>query len=157
MKIFIAITVLAFAFLSIYPVLADITGSAIVTDGDSIKILDRKIRIHGIDAPEIRQSCKSRTDDEWACGVAATKFLANFLLDNSVTCEEKNIDQYGRIIAVCHVDGEDIGEFMVRSGFALAYRRYSKDYVDDEEEARKAKRGIWQGKFVEPWEWRKSQ
>ena len=57
MKIFISITVLAFAFLSIYPVLADITGSAIVTDGDSIKILDRKIRIHGIDAPEIRQSC----------------------------------------------------------------------------------------------------
>jgi len=135
--------------------MADITGAATVTDGDSIKIKGQRIRIFGIDAPETKQSCVDRIGQEWTCGAAATKFLTNLLLGKSVTCDEKDIDRYGRIVAVCHVNGEDIGEFMVLSGLALAYRRYSKKYVNVEDKARESERGIWQGMFLEPWEWRK--
>jgi len=78
----------------IYPSLADITATAIVTDRDSIQITDRRSLIHGIDAPEAKPSCKDRNVEEWACGDAATKYLTAFLLVNSVTCKEEDTDRY---------------------------------------------------------------
>ncbi len=72
-----------------------------------------------------------------------------------MTCEDLGRDRYDRIIARCTVAGEDLGEWMVSQGLALAYRRYSLDYVDEEADARAAQRGIWAGGFVKPWEWRR--
>jgi len=80
--------------------------------------------------------------------------MSRLTAGHSLSCEERDIDRYGRIVAICLAAGTDIGEAMVHHGLALAYRRYSSDYVDTEDGAREARRGMWQGSFTEPWEWR---
>ena len=83
--------------------------------------------------------------------------MSHLVANASVTCEQRDVDRYGRIVAVCHAGGTDVGGAMVYYGLALAYRRYSTDYVTSEDGAREARRGMWQGSFVKPWEWRKAQ
>jgi endonuclease YncB( thermonuclease family) len=129
---------------------------AVITDGDTIKINGRRIRFHGIDAPESRQSC-SVSGRRYACGQQATEALKQLIGGNPVSCEEKDIDRYKRLVAVCSVGNIDLNAAMVSQGWALAYRRYSSDYVPEEESARAARRGIWQGDFTAPWEWRRSK
>ncbi len=73
----------------------------------------------------------------------------------TVTCEERDVDRYGRIVAICSVAGEDVGAWLVSQGLAIAYRKYSLDYVDEEEAVEEAGRGMWRGEFVAPWEWRR--
>ena len=145
---------LVLLFLPALPTSADITGQARVIDGDTIEVAGQRIRLHAVDAPERRQPC-SHNGKPWQCGEAATKALAGKIGRRSVTCEERDQDRYGRIVAVCYAGGEDLSAWMVRRGWALAYRRYSLDYVEEEADAREARKGIWQGKFIPPWEWRK--
>jgi endonuclease YncB( thermonuclease family) len=135
---------------------ADIIGTASVIDGDTIEIHGQRIRFHGIDAPESGQSCKA-DGVEWRCGQKASLTLADFIGPSPVTCQEQDVDRYGRIVAVCSVRSEDIEAWMVRNGWALAYRQYSQDYVDEETEAQVAGRGIWRGEFVAPWDWRRGK
>lgn len=156
-RILVTATVLAIIAMSAHPALADISGPAIVTDGDSIKIDGQRIRIHGIDAPEQKQSCTYTNGEKWPCGSVATAFMSHLMANQSVTCEQRDVDRYGRVVAVCHAGGADVGKAMVYYGLALAYRRYSGDYVATEDGAREAGRGMWQGTFVEPWAWRKAQ
>ena len=126
-----------------------------IIDGDTIHIGKIKYRLYGIDAPEIKQECK-RNNKKYLCGVEATKFLQSLIKDNeSVSCVNKKIDRYKRIVAVCYYFNEDLSKLMVRNGWAIAYRRYSKDYVDDENYAKENKLGIWKGQFIEPYKWRK--
>jgi endonuclease YncB( thermonuclease family) len=132
---------------------SDITGPAVITDGDTLKINDQRIRLHGIDAPESAQTCQ--VDGEpWDCGQAATEALESLTEGKEVRCEERDIDRYDRIVAVCYSGGMDLNEQMVRMGLALAYRRYSLDYVEAEKAAHIRSVGIWQGEFMPPWEWR---
>ena len=113
-------------------------------------------RLHGIDAPESRQL--RRLDGKpWQCGKDAANALADKIVRRPVTCEDLGRDRYKRIIARCTVAGEDIGSWMVSEGLALAYRRYSLDYVDEEAGARATRRGVWAGEFVKPWEWRRGK
>ncbi len=138
------------------PALADVAGVASVIDGDTLEIHGQRIRLHGIDAPESQQLC--RLDGKsWQCGEVAANALADKIARRSVTCEDLGRDRYKRIIARCAVAGEDIGAWMVSQGLALAYRRYSRDYVDQEAEAQAARRGIWASEFVKPWEWRRGK
>lgn len=130
------------------------TGIPKITDGDTIRIGNTRIRLHGIDAPEKKQTCTA-DGQEWHCGREATFALANIVGKHWVTCTQRDIDRYGRIVAVCRAGPIDMGAYMVGNGWAVAYRRYSSDYVRDEEEARKAGIGLWRGKFVMPWEWRR--
>ena len=135
---------------------ADITGPAKVIDGDTIKIRGAKIRLHGIDAPERAQVCKAK-EKSYRCGTSATLALARRIVGKSVYCDERDRDRYGRIVAVCHAGGEDLNAWLVSEGLALAYRRHSTDYVDQEQAAQEAKRGLWRGEFVPPWQWRKGK
>ncbi len=138
------------------PALADIAGVASVIDGDTIEVHGQRIRLHGIDAPESRQIC--RLDGKpWQCGKDAANALADKITRRPVTCEDLGRDRYKRIIGRCTVAGEDMGAWIVSHGLALAYRRYSLDYVDEEAEAQAARRGIWAGEFVKPWEWRRGK
>lgn len=130
-----------------------ITGRAKLIDGDSFEIGAKGIRLFGIDAPEGRQSC-TRGGTTWACGDAAAAELRRLADGRSLSCREKDRDDYGRIVAVCRVGDTDLGAAMVRAGLALAYRRYSTDYVAEENAARSARRGLWAGEFTPPWEWR---
>lgn len=134
-----------------------LSGRAAVIDGDGLAI-DRAtgettVRLYGIDAPEGRQTCR-RNGAEWACGDAASRRLRELVERHTVTCEQKDVDGYGRVVAVCSAGGRDVGEAMVRSGMALAYRRFSDDYVPAEDAARRERAGLWQGEFVPPWDWR---
>ena len=133
----------------------EISGHAIITDGDTIKILNNRIRLHGIDAPEKNQKC-TKILKEYNCGIAATKALKKKINKNIVKCLLKeNKDRYSRYIGVCFIKKEDLNKWMVRNGYAIAYRRYSKDYILDEEFAKINKFGLWSGTFLKPEKWRK--
>lgn len=127
----------------------DIEGRPVILDGDTLRIGAEKIRFHGIDAPELDQACRNGTS-EIACGLEARHILARIIDGRSISCEARTIDIYGRIIGKCYADGVDLQYNMVRAGWAVAYRRYSEDYVQAEEFARYEKRGIWQWSFLFP-------
>jgi len=126
-----------------------------VSDGDSLRSGRLKIRLFGIDAPELKQDCADPAGRRWACGRAARDRLAE-LAAAPLQCELVDVDRYGRLVMRCLSDGTDIAEALVAQGLALAYRRYSKDYVPAEEAARNARAGIWNGDFLAPWDWRRS-
>lgn len=129
-------------------------GWARVVDGDTIEIAGRRVRLHGIDAPERDQACE-RDGQPYACGTEATRALGAILAGRIVRCTGRDHDRYGRIVAVCWAGGADVGEAMVRNGWAVAFRRYSHDYVAAEAAARREKRGLWAGRFATPEDWRR--
>ena len=136
------------------PVSADVIGQAQVIDGDTIEVAGERIRLHGIDAPESRQTCMI-SGVGWPCGRSAKDELSVATVGRTVTCKGDKRDRYGRLIAVCYVGSDDLNARMVRDGWALAYRRYAKDYVGQETDARATGSGMWRGQFVEPWAWRR--
>ena len=138
-------------------VVADITGKPRVIDGDTIEIAGERIRLHGIDAPESKQTCTDKDGKEWRCGQDATFALANLIQNHWITCKGDGRDRYGRLIAVCFAGPYDLNAMMVQRGWALAYRRYSSEYVDEEADAKANKDGLWRGEFVPPWEWRRGK
>jgi endonuclease YncB( thermonuclease family) len=132
-----------------------ISGIARVIDGDTIEINRKRIRLHGIDAPEQKQKCLDANKLEYACGEYATTFLRTKVQSARVSCNVNGVDRYKRLIAVCYIGSENINNWLVRRGWAIAYKRYSKDYVSTERKARIERNGVWKGAFVEPWKWRK--
>ena len=154
MKLLVLVLVV-FLHLNTKIIAREITGFAVVTDGDTIKISNNKIRLHGIDAPEKNQICTSNVK-KYNCGTVSTEALIKKISRNAVKClTQKNKDRYNRFIGVCFVDQENLNKWMVRNGYAVAYRRYSKDYILDEEFAKTNKLGLWSGTFVKPEKWRK--
>ena len=132
----------------------NIIGKAKVIDGDTIHIEQNKIRLYGIDAPEKKQKCLYR-EEEWECGKESANYLRKLILNTDVECEIKGIDKYKRYIGICFLKQHNINKLMVKNGWAIAYRYYSKDYISYENTAKKNKSGIWKGEFVEPYKFRK--
>ena len=136
----------------------DLSGQVTVTkvsDGDSLRSGKLRIRIFGIDAPELKQQCQDQNGTAWDCGLAARQQLKNLLdADKLLHCELRDVDRYGRLVMQCFRGTVDIGAAMVRSGHALAYRSFSQLYVAEEQQASAARQGVWQGSFQPPWEWR---
>lgn len=136
---------------------AGLTNNGVrVIDGDTLDVSGQRIRIHGIDAPESHQTCQ-RGGIEWLCGQEASKRMRTLVGGSQVKCEAIDKDRYGRIIGKCFAGGIDVGEALVLDGLALAYRRYSKDYIGAEASAKAAGRGLWAGQFIEPWDWRRGK
>ena len=131
-------------------------GRARVIDGDTIEVGSARIRLLGVDAPESAQRCLAGSR-RWSCGEQATRALAGRIDGRSVACEERDQDRYGRIVAVCRHNGQDVNAWLVREGWAIAYRHYSTAYVDEEASAKAAQRGLWRGQFVPPWDWRRGE
>ena len=125
-----------------------------ITDGDTIKINGEKIRFSGIDTPEMKQTCIKNGIIN-PCGVTAKKILMDKISNNEVICISEGKDQYKRTLAECFVNDESLSSYLVRSGYAFAYRRYSKKFIADEEYAKSNKIGMWSMKFDYPWDWRK--
>jgi len=134
-----------------------ITGVSSVIDGDTLEVRGQRIRLHGIDAPESRQICIRADDTSLRCGQQAALALSDRIGRQQVSCRVRDTDRYGRAIAVCVQDGSDLNEWMVQQGWAVAYRRYSRDYIPAEEDARRSRRNIWSGQFDMPWNWRRAQ
>ena len=135
-----------------------ISGKAEVVDGDTIKINGTKIRLFGIDAPELKQKCRKKSGESYLCG-KFSKGMLDFIESQDVTvrCEYSKKDKYGRILGICFTPRKDLNKWMVQTGAAVAYKRYSKKYLADEEYARDKKFGIWSGDFIRPEEWRKKK
>lgn len=131
-----------------------LSGRPSVIDGDTLELHGTRIRLHGIDAPESRQTCL-RAGKAERCGQQAALALADRIGRRAVTCEGHSKDRYGRLLAVCKAGNEDLNAWLVGAGWAVAYRKYSLDYVGQEEAARKAGRGLWGMQFEMPWDWRK--
>jgi len=134
-----------------------LVGRVSVVDGDTLEMHSNRIRLHGIDAPESGQSCIDEKNNTYRCGQLSANRMASYVSGKTVHCEIKDKDRYGRLVAACSVDDVDVNELIVSEGLALAYRQYSKDYVSAEENAKKLGLGMWQGKFVEPWKWRRGE
>ena len=153
LRIFLVLLVLALPAWASEP----IKGTASVIDGDTVVINGERIRLHGIDAPEGKQTCQL-DGQPWNCGRDASLALADKIGANPIECESTGKpDRYGRTIAVCRLNGEDLNAWMVSQGWALAYRQYSRAYVPQENDAKEAKRGIWASEFTPPWEWRRER
>lgn len=129
-----------------------LTGVVSVVDGDTIEIHGTRIRLHGIDAPESAQMCFDADEQPWRCAQKASLALADRIGRAPATCRGEGTDRYARVIAVCFQDGEDLNDWMVARGWAVAYRRYSEDYVASEQAAKAAEAGIWSSRFVMPWD-----
>ena len=141
----------------------EITGFAKIIDGDTIKIRNKKIRLHGIDAPEKKQTCKkpyliigifSFTKD-YLCGQFSTNKLTKKINNQIIKCKIKDVDRYNRLIGECYKRNQNLNSWLVSNGYAVAYRKYSKKYISDEMNAKNNKLGIWQGKFEMPWDFRR--
>ena len=125
-----------------------------ITDGDTIKINGEKIRFSGIDAPELKQTCiKQRVNVP--CGITAKQILLDKIANKKIVCIREGKDQYKRTLAECFVNDESLSSYLVKRGYAFAFRKYSKKFVRDENYARKNKLGMWSMNFEMPWQYRK--
>lgn len=134
-----------------------IAGRAEVSDGDTVRIGGVRIRLYGIDAPESGQTCDDESGRRYLCGTRSADHLATLVGRNGrLSCDVEDIDRYDRPVAECWtLAGISVNAAMVEAGWAVHYVRYSDGrYETQEAEARRARVGMWSGKFVMPWEWR---
>ncbi len=145
---------------------AEIYGTPKIIDGDTVHINSKKIRLEGIDAPEIKQKCKKpflkislfigfEFNKNYSCGVISKEKLIDKINNSKIKCIYSSKDRYKRYLATCYKDKINLNKWMVRNGYAVAYKRYSIDYVRDEEYAEENRLGMWEGTFIKPEKWRK--
>ena len=143
----------------------EISGNAQIIDGDTIKINSKKIRLHGIDAPEFKQKCKKpyltiiffTFTKDYPCGKISTQKLQNKINNKVITCKILDVDRYKRFIGECYKRNLNLNSWLVSNGYAVAYRKYSKKYISNEINAKNEKKGLWQGKFEMPWDFRRKK
>jgi endonuclease YncB( thermonuclease family) len=150
MKFFLGTVVLCFLTCGI-----SAAESLRVVDGDTIILNGEKIRFTGIDTPELKQTC-TQDDQEVKCGMDAKMILIKKIGNYTPVCISEGKDVYKRTLAECFINGESLSKFLVRSGYAFAYRKYSKKFIKDEEFAKTNKLGMWAMTFQYPWNFRKT-
>ena len=150
-KIILVISISVLVFFFTY---TDIKSQDVkITDGDTIKVNGEKIRFSGIDTPELKQTCLKDNVKKF-CGIEAKQILVDKIADNKVKCVKEGKDRYKRTLAECFVNNESLSSYLVRNGYAFAYRKYSKKFIIDEDYARANKLGMWAMEFEYPWDFR---
>tara|TARA_Y100000287_G_C13883371_1_gene192449 strand:- start:18 stop:497 length:480 start_codon:yes stop_codon:yes gene_type:complete len=151
-KLFLVISIcLIFFFLTYF----DVKSSELkIVDGDTIHLNGEKIRFSGIDTPEIKQKC-TKNNEVIMCGIQAKELLINKIKNNKINCVREGKDQYKRTLAECFVNDLSLSSYLVKSGYAFAYRKYSNKFIKDEDFARSNQLGMWSMNFEYPWDWRK--
>lgn len=130
-----------------------ISGPATAIEGDLLEIAGKRVRLYGIDAPEMKQSCRVMIF-AWGCGEEAQKMLSALIADRTVTCAEMTRDVVGMPEALCQTDGVQLNETMVRIGMALSRPSEPRAFAAEEAAAERAGVGLWRSSFEKPWEWR---
>ena len=149
------IAVLALMMVVATPAGADVTGKAKVIDANTLEIGGERIRLDGIDAPDLDQKCLTGNGKPYGCGTYATKNLHGLVVGHTLSCKGRERDGDGRLIALCRLGPFDLSEMMVADGWAVADPVRGKAYVRAETAARARKVGMWKGSFDPPWEWRR--
>ncbi|MBU1213191.1 MAG: thermonuclease family protein [Alphaproteobacteria bacterium] len=150
-----AIVIIAVALVWVFwPSKAGAGSQVRVVDGDTIELDGVTYRLHGIDAPEAGQKCRKASGGCWPCGKDAIAVMESLVIGEAVTCDNRGIDDYSRVIGVCSVNGQDINARMVSKGYAWVFRKYSLDYAALEDTARAARLGIWQADTQTAWDYR---
>ena len=150
-KLFLVISICLIFFFLTYN---DVKSYEIkIIDGDTIHLNGKKIRFSGIDTPELKQTCK-KNDKIIYCGITAKKLLIDKIADQKVNCIEEGKDQYKRTLAECFVNDLSLSSYLVKKGYAFAYRKYSKKFIKDEDFARINRLGMWSMNFEFPWDYR---
>jgi endonuclease YncB( thermonuclease family) len=135
---------------------AELSGPVRVIDGDTLDMDGVRIRLWGIDAPEMKQTCHGKDGQTYECGRDSAAVMRELTRDRTVECDERGHDRYRRVVAVCRTEAGEINAAIVRRGWAVDWPRYSHgQYQADEEAARAEGLGIWSGRFEMPWEWRR--
>jgi endonuclease YncB( thermonuclease family) len=134
-----------------------IIGRATISDGDTLRIGRERIRLFGIDAPEMNQSCNDDRGARYPCGEVARDELRRHVGNAPVMCVPVDRDQYQRVVARCYLGNEDLNRWIVFAGWAIAYKEFSRAYVPDEEAAHAGRRGMWNGEFMLPSLWRRQE
>ena len=129
-------------------------GDVDVIDGDSFRRGKDEVRLNGIDAPEYHQACRDASGRDWDCGKEAARALRSLVAGHMVACKGLDVDRYHRLVSRCEVGDLELNAEMVRLGWAIAYTRHGTFYLNEQNEARRAKRGIWRGTFDLPEDWR---
>ena len=137
--------------------MADVDGTVRVIDGDTLDVGGARVRIHGIDAPEVGQMCTTRQGAEFACGAFVRDEVRRRYEGAYATCQQMDMDRYGRVVGKCFVNGQDIGGTIVAQGYAEAYRQFSMDYDLAEKNAQVLGLGLWAGNMQSPAEFRADQ
>ncbi len=127
-----------------------LSGRSRASDGDSMRIGQQRVRILGIDAPELDQTCTAADGNLWPCGQVAKQRLSQLLRAPDFQCSSSARDKYDRALATCEANGQDIGAILVVEGLAVSYN----DYPNEERLAHANRVGIWQGDFISPRNWR---
>ena len=152
-NLFLVISIcLTFFFLTYFDVKSD---EIKIIDGDTIHLNGEKIRFSGIDTPEIKQTC-TKNNEIINCGIQAKELLVEIIANNKIICIREGRDQYKRILAECFVNDLSLSSYLVKNGYAFAYRKYSKKFIADEDFAKSNKLGMWSMEFEYPWDWRKN-
>ena len=125
-----------------------------IIDGDTIHLNNEKIRFTGIDTPELKQTCKKNSEIIY-CGIEARQLLIDKIGKDKVICFREGKDRYKRTLAECFVNDLSLSRYLVREGYAFAYRKYSKKFISDEDFAKKNNMGMWSMNFEYPWDYRK--
>lgn len=164
MKAFLSILGLICVLGNGVPVRADVDGPACVSSGDVIVINGKRwygrciggteVRLFGIVAPDLSQTCNAPGGHQWQCGRVSAAILLEAVKNQTLVCVGSTADAEGRLMATCRVQGEDLNQKMVRAGWALAYPRHSAKYADDEKRAAQGRKGLWQMPGVTDFEWR---
>lgn len=141
---------LALGFCCITALADTVNGAARLLDGDTLQIDNQVVRLHGVDAPETGQTCFDASERSYRCGVDALDGLRTLIAGKSVRCTGSEYDRYDRLIARCWAGSTDLNRALVSKGLAVAYKRYSDDYLAEEIDAFKAGRGLWRGRFARP-------
>ena len=155
-SITLIISSLLFTFFAVVPSISN--AELRIMDADTIELHGEKIRFSGIDAPEMNQLCRNAENQEYNCGLTGSRALEDVITQSNgsqVTCSETGKDFFDRILAECFIGHININSWLVSNGWALAYRKYSSAYVAEEQSAQESSKGLWQGEFVKPWDWRR--
>ena len=163
-KVYLILIITFFLAQTLYG--TEIFGVPKIIDGDTVNINSKKIRLEGIDAPEMKQQCKKpflkisvivffQFNKNYSCGVVSKEKLIEKIKNSKIRCISSSKDRYKRFLATCFKDKVNLNKWMVKNGYAVAYKRYSNEYVKDELYAKENMLGIWEGSFVMPEKWRK--
>ena len=151
-NLFLVISILLIFFFLTYNDVKSVEVKVI--DGDTIHLNGEKIRFSGIDTPEIKQTC-IKNNEVIKCGIKARKLLIKVIGNEKIDCVREGKDQYKRTLAECFVNDLSLSSYLVKNGYAFAYRKYSKKFIVDEDFAKSNNLGMWSMKFEYPWDWRK--